>query len=51
MSRRHRHDQAGFTLLLTWSAGIVDGVGFLILFHMFTAHMSGNSIAMGVYAG
>jgi uncharacterized membrane protein YoaK (UPF0700 family) len=29
----------------------VDGVGFLVLHHLFTAHMSGNSIAAAAYAG
>jgi uncharacterized membrane protein YoaK (UPF0700 family) len=31
--------------------GCVDGVGYVVLSHMFTSHMSGNSVAMGVEAG
>lgn len=35
-------------ILLTWVAGCIDGIGYLVLFHLFTAHMSGNSVAFGV---
>ena len=31
--------------------GFVDAVGYLVLFNLFTAHMSGNSVAMTVHAG
>ena len=33
-------------LLMTWSAGFIDIVGYLSLFGLYTAHMSGNTIAM-----
>ncbi len=36
-------------LSLTATAGYVDGVGYLLLFHVFTANMSGNTIATGLY--
>jgi len=39
------------TALLAWAAGFVDAVGFLALFHMFTAHMSGNSVWLGAAFG
>lgn len=29
----------------------MDAIGFLVLFHMFVAHMSGNSAALGAYVG
>ena len=39
------------TFLLAWVGGFVDAVGFLALFHLFTAHMSGNSVWLGTYLG
>ncbi len=33
---------------LTWIAGFVDAVGFMALGHIYTANMSGNSVAIGV---
>lgn len=36
-----------WTLLLASLGGFVDAVGFLTLFDLFTAHMSGNSIWLG----
>jgi len=33
---------------LTWNAGFVDAVGFVSLGHIYTANMSGNSIAVGI---
>jgi len=38
-------------LLLAWTGGFVDAVGFLMLFGVFVAHMSGNTVAFGAYAG
>jgi uncharacterized membrane protein YoaK (UPF0700 family) len=36
-------------LLAALVAGAVDGIGFVVLFHLFTAHMSGNSISSAVH--
>lgn len=36
---------AGF---LTWLSGFVDAVGFLALVQIYTANMSGNSVAIGI---
>lgn len=47
--RRASHAVLG--LGLAWVAGFVDAAGFLLLAHLFTAHMSGNSAAMGAYFG
>ena len=38
-------------LLLTAVGGFVDAVGYISLFQIFTANMSGNSIHVGMYAG
>ncbi len=35
-------------ILLTGIAGFVDAVGFLTLGHIYTANMSGNSVALGI---
>jgi uncharacterized membrane protein YoaK (UPF0700 family) len=55
---KHRHERpAGrpgarhLAVLLAWVAGAVDAVGYLALAHLFTAHMSGNSVAMGAAVG
>ncbi len=44
--------QADVSLLvgavLTWTAGFVDAVGFLRVGHIYTANMSGNSVALGI---
>src|ERR1700685_3318633 len=34
--------------LLTWIGGFVDAVGFLALLQIYTANMSGNSVAIGI---
>jgi uncharacterized membrane protein YoaK (UPF0700 family) len=44
-------ERQGVALALAAVGGAVDGVGFLVLHHLFTAHMSGNSIAAAAYAG
>ncbi len=36
--------------ILTWIAGLVDAVGFLSLGSIYTANMSGNSVAIGIQA-
>lgn len=36
-------------LALAAIAGAVDGIGYLLLYHIFTSHMSGNTVAMTLY--
>lgn len=45
---RQELEKSWMALLLACVAGCVDGVGYLVLFHLFTAHMSGNSVAFGI---
>lgn len=44
-------EQAWIGVLMAAIAGGVDVIGYLGLAHLFTAHMSGNSAALGAYAG
>lgn len=46
-----RRERIVFAVLLAAIAGFVDAAGYLLLFHLFTAHMSGNSAAMGAHLG
>lgn len=41
---------AAVALAATWTAGFVDTVGFLLLSHILTANMSGNTVRIGVSA-
>jgi len=38
-------------LILTMVGGFVDAVGYIALFEVFTANMSGNSVHVGMYLG
>jgi uncharacterized membrane protein YoaK (UPF0700 family) len=37
----------GGALALTWVAGFVDVVGYMVLYRVFVANMTGNTIALG----
>jgi uncharacterized membrane protein YoaK (UPF0700 family) len=39
----------GLIVLLAFTGGWVDAVGYLVLLHLFTGHMSGNTIALTVH--
>lgn len=36
-------------LALFWAAGGIDAIGYLTLLHIYTANMSGNSVALGIH--
>ncbi|HEU5396247.1 MAG TPA: DUF1275 family protein, partial [Verrucomicrobiae bacterium] len=40
-------EKAWLALLLTWTAGFADAFGYLVLNHIFTSHISGNSVSVG----
>lgn len=44
---RHVRTKGAVALLLSFAAGCVDMVGFLTLYHTFTAHMSGATVDLG----
>ena len=44
---RHLLTKGAVALLLTFAAGCVDIVGFLTLYHTFTAHMTGATVHLG----
>jgi uncharacterized membrane protein YoaK (UPF0700 family) len=48
---REDREKAWLAILLAWVAGFVDAVGYVSLFRLFIAHMSGNSAAMGAHFG
>ncbi|MEN6623063.1 MAG: YoaK family protein [Smithella sp.] len=48
-SELSREKRGGLTAqFLGFVAGFVDAVGFIVLMHMFTANMSGNTIVLGI---
>jgi uncharacterized membrane protein YoaK (UPF0700 family) len=46
-----RQAQAAAALLLALAAGSVDAVSFIVLHHVFTANMTGNTTKLGIAAG
>jgi uncharacterized membrane protein YoaK (UPF0700 family) len=46
MDKRNGRNHGWLAILLAWVAGFVDALGYVTLLHVFTSHMSGNSVAM-----
>ena len=44
---RHIRTKRGVALLLTFAAGCVDIIGYLAIYHTFTAHMTGTTVRLG----
>jgi uncharacterized membrane protein YoaK (UPF0700 family) len=44
-------ENAALALILAGVAGATDAVGYLTLFGLFTAHMTGNTVAMAAHVG
>lgn len=44
-------EKAWVAVLLTFIGGSVDAIGYIVLYKVFTGHMSGDSIALGVHLG
>lgn len=44
-------DKGRVAIALAMVGGYVDAVGYIVLFHLFTAHQSGNSVGLGVNIG
>jgi uncharacterized membrane protein YoaK (UPF0700 family) len=42
------HPKAWLAIGLSWAAAFVDAVGWLFLYHVYTAHMTGNTASFGV---
>jgi uncharacterized membrane protein YoaK (UPF0700 family) len=51
VTEQREFERKALALLLAWIAGGVDAIGYLTLLRLFTAHQSGNSVAMGAYFG
>ncbi len=44
-------EKAWVAVLLTFIGGSVDAIGYIVLYKVFTAHMSGDTVALGVHLG
>ncbi len=49
--RASQNRRAAVALSLTLVGGFADAVGYIALFHIFTANMSGNSVQVGIASG
>ncbi len=45
------HTKAWLALALAWAAAFVDVVGWLVIYHVYTSHMTGNTAALGTALG
>lgn len=47
MPGQNHSEKSAVAIVLTFAAGCVDIVGFLSVYHTFTAHMTGNTVHLG----
>src|SRR4051812_18386311 len=46
------HPKASLAVAMSWAAGFVDAVSWLVLYHVYTSHMTGNTASLaGEIAG
>lgn len=45
--KAHTRVKASIAILLTFTAGIVDIVGYITVYHLFVAHMTGTTVHLG----
>lgn len=43
--------KSALAVLLGWTGGAVDAMGYLVLYRLFTAQMSGNTVHLAVALG
>jgi uncharacterized membrane protein YoaK (UPF0700 family) len=48
---KFQREKAWLALLLAWVAGFADAIGYITLIHIFTSHISGNTVTMGFHLG
>ena len=43
------HTKSVLAMAMAWASGFVDVVGWLLLYHVYTSHMTGNTSSFGIH--